>query len=107
LTVLPADSPWAAPPGEDGRRALLVSAAPLMQSIVPIIFISFLIQDVVAGMAKSMSGMGYYIVMAFFCAQFIFAFGQSNLGALLASRARTRCARWRSPSASRSPASCC
>jgi aminobenzoyl-glutamate transport protein len=99
LTVLPADTPWAAPPGEDGRRALLVSAAPLMQSIVPIIFISFLIpgvvygvasgsvkthRDVVAGMAKSMSGMGYYIVMAFFCAQFIFAFGQSNLGALLA-----------------------
>ncbi len=28
--------------------------------------------------------MGYYIVMAFFCAQFIYAFGQSNLGALLA-----------------------
>ena len=99
LTLLPADTPWAAPPGEDGRRALLVSAAPLMQSIVPIIFVTFLIpgivygvasgsvkthRDVVAGMAKSMSGMGYYIVMAFFCAQFIFAFGQSNLGALLA-----------------------
>jgi aminobenzoyl-glutamate transport protein len=99
LTMLPADTPWAAPPGEDGRRQLLVSAAPLMQSIVPIIFITFLIpgvvygiasgsvkthRDVVAGMAKSMSGMGYYIVMAFFCAQFIFAFGQSNLGALLA-----------------------
>jgi aminobenzoyl-glutamate transport protein len=99
LTVLPADTPWAAPPGDDGRRALLVSAAPLMQSIVPIIFVTFLIpgvvygmasgsvkthRDVVAGMAKSMSGMGYYIVMAFFCAQFIFAFGQSNLGALLA-----------------------
>jgi aminobenzoyl-glutamate transport protein len=99
LTLLPADTPWAAPPGEDGRRALLVSAAPLMQSIVPIIFVTFLIpgivygvasgsvkthRDVVAGMAKSMSGLGYYIVMAFFCAQFIFAFGQSNLGALLA-----------------------
>jgi aminobenzoyl-glutamate transport protein len=28
--------------------------------------------------------MGYYIVMAFFCALFIDAFGQSNLGALLA-----------------------
>jgi aminobenzoyl-glutamate transport protein len=35
-------------------------------------------------MSHAMSGMGYYIVMAFFCAQFIFAFGQSNLGALLA-----------------------
>jgi len=89
----------AAPPAEDGRRALLVSAAPLMQSIVPLIFVSFLIpgiaygvaagtvrthRDVVAGMSKAMSGMGYYIVMAFFCAQFIYAFGQSNLGALLA-----------------------
>ncbi|MEG3193560.1 AbgT family transporter, partial [Lysobacter sp. D1-1-M9] len=30
------------------------------------------------------SGMGYYIVMAFFAAQFIYAFGQSNLGVLLA-----------------------
>ena len=28
--------------------------------------------------------MGYYMVMAFFAAQFIFAFGQSNLGALIA-----------------------
>jgi aminobenzoyl-glutamate transport protein len=35
-------------------------------------------------MSKAMSGMGYYIVMAFFCAQFIYAFGQSNLGALIA-----------------------
>ena len=41
-------------------------------------------RDVVQGMAKAMSGMGYYIVMAFFCAQFIWAFGQSNLGALIA-----------------------
>jgi aminobenzoyl-glutamate transport protein len=41
-------------------------------------------RDVIQGMSKAMSGMGYYIVMAFFCAQFIYAFGQSNLGALLA-----------------------
>jgi aminobenzoyl-glutamate transport protein len=99
LTLLPADSPWAAAPNAAGERMLLASGAPLMQSIVPIIFIGFLIpgiaygvaagsvkthRDVVAGMTKSMSGMGYYIVMAFFCAQFIYAFGQSNLGALLA-----------------------
>ena len=110
LTVLPADTPWAAPPGEDGRRQLLVSAAPLMQSIVPIIFFTFLIpgvvygvasgsvkthRDVVAGMAKSMSGMGYYIVMAFFCAQFIFAFGQSNLGALVAIKGANVLRGWR------------
>ena len=41
-------------------------------------------RDIIAGMSKAMSGMGYYIVMAFFAAQFIYAFGQSNLGALLA-----------------------
>jgi aminobenzoyl-glutamate transport protein len=70
-----------------------------MQSIVPLIFVFFLVpgvvygmvsgsvkshRDVVQGMAKAMSGMGYYVVMAFFCAQFIWAFGQSNLGALIA-----------------------
>lgn len=74
-------------------------SAPLMRSIVPIILIVFLVPgivfgylagtyrattDVVGHMSKSMSGMSYYIVMAFFCALFIDAFGQSNLGALLA-----------------------
>src|SRR5690606_14391425 len=74
-------------------------SAPLMQSIVGIIFVFFLIpgvvygyvsgnvkdhRDIIKGMTKAMSGMGYYIVMAFFCAQFIYAFGQSNLGALIA-----------------------
>ncbi len=89
-----ADSAWR---GTDG---LLTSAtAPLMQSIVGLIFVFFLIpgvvygyasgsaknhRTIVQGMSKAMSGMGYYIVMAFFCAQFIYAFGQSNLGALLA-----------------------
>ena len=86
-------------PDAEGVRKLLDSGAPLMKSIVPLIFIGFLLpgiaygvaagslkthRDVVAGMTKAMSGMGYYIVMAFFCAQFIYAFGQSNLGALLA-----------------------
>ncbi|MCZ8074860.1 MAG: AbgT family transporter, partial [Paucibacter sp.] len=78
---------------------LAAAAAPLMKSIVALIFVFFLIPgvvygyasgsiqthaDIVKGMSKAMSGMGYYIVMAFFCAQFIYAFGQSNLGALLA-----------------------
>ena len=100
-SVLPEGSPWRAPAEAvpPGGNALLVSAAPLMQSIVPIIFVFFLVpgvvygvvagavkthRDVVAGMTKSMSGMGYYIVMAFFAAQFIYAFAQSNLGALMA-----------------------
>ncbi|MFC4726761.1 AbgT family transporter [Coralloluteibacterium thermophilus] len=99
LTSLPEGSPWRAPPDAADAGELLVASAPLMQSIVPLIFIFFVIpgvlygyvagtvkshRDVVQGMAKAMSGMGYYIVMAFFAAQFIYAFGQSNLGALLA-----------------------
>jgi aminobenzoyl-glutamate transport protein len=101
LSTLPASSPWRAPAESvpAGGNALLVSAAPLMQSIVPIIFVFFLVpgvvygylagsvkthRDVVSGMTKAMSGMGYYVVMAFFCAQFIYAFGQSNIGALMA-----------------------
>ncbi|MBS4039276.1 MAG: AbgT family transporter [Flavobacteriales bacterium] len=78
--------------------------APLMRSIVPIIFVVFLIpgviygflsgaykesKQVIAGMTKSMSGMSYYIVMAFFCALFIDAFAKSNLGALLALKGAT------------------
>jgi aminobenzoyl-glutamate transport protein len=93
-TSLPAGSPWRSPTG-----SLATSDAPLMQSIVPLIFVLFLLpgvvfgyasgqfrthRDVIEGMSKSMSGMGYYLVMAFFAAQFIAAFGQSGLGVLLA-----------------------
>jgi aminobenzoyl-glutamate transport protein len=93
---------WAAPAqsalrSETGEITAL--AAPLMKSIVPLIMIIFLIpgivygflsgvfkesKDIIAGMTKSIGGMSYYIVMAFFCALFIDAFGKSNLGALLA-----------------------
>lgn len=94
LTAWPAGSPWRAPDGQ-----IATAAAPLMQSIVPLIFLVFILpgvvygylagtvrnhRDIIQGMTKSMSGMGYYIVMAFFAAQFIAAVGQSNLGALLA-----------------------
>ncbi|MEZ4748980.1 MAG: AbgT family transporter, partial [Calditrichia bacterium] len=41
-------------------------------------------KDMVDAMTKNMKDMGYYIVMAFFCALFIYAFGSSNIGALLA-----------------------
>ena len=78
---------------------LTAAAAPLMQSIVPLIFLLFLLpgvvygyvagtvkghRDIIQGMSKTMSTMGYYIVLAFFAALFIAAFGQSNIGALLA-----------------------
>lgn len=73
--------------------------SPLMDSIVALIAIFFFVpaivygyaartvkshRDVIAGMAKSMGTMGYYLVMAFCAAQFTYAFRESNLGALLA-----------------------
>lgn len=94
VTALPGGSPWRSPSGD-----ITAFDAPLMQSIVSLIFLLFLLpgvvygyvagtvsshRDIIAGMSKAMSGMGYYIVMAFFAAQFIYAFSQSNLGALLA-----------------------
>ena len=92
-SALPGDSAWRA----DG--ALAAAGAPLMASIVPLIFVFFLLpgvvygyvsgsvrshRDIVAGMSSAMSGMSYYIVMAFFAALFIAEFGRSNLGALVA-----------------------
>lgn len=94
LIVLPTDSPMRAPDGQ-----ITAFAAPLMQSIVPLIFLLFLIpgvvhgvvagtvktsRDIVQGMSKSMSTMGYYLVMAFFAALFIYSFGESNVGVLIA-----------------------
>jgi len=94
FTAMPSDSPL-----RDANGNLDSFQAPIMQSIVPFIFIMFLLPGVVYGymsgkfkstkdiidtMTKSMSGMSYYIVMAFFCALFIAAFGKSNIGALLA-----------------------
>ena len=95
----PAGSPMRAPDGQ-----VTSFQAPIMRSIVPLIFLLFLFpaivygyiagtvqshRDVVAGMTKSMSGMGYYIVMAFFAALFTDAFGRSNLGALVALKGAT------------------
>lgn len=81
------------------RGTLTGANAPLMEMIVPLIFLLFFIpgivygyvagtvknhRDIVNGMSKSMSAMGYYLVLAFFAAQFTYAFRESNLGALLA-----------------------
>ncbi|NVK88897.1 MAG: AbgT family transporter, partial [Gammaproteobacteria bacterium] len=88
------DSPLRSPEGDLTRFS-----APLMQSIVPLIFLLFIIpgtvygflsgrfnssKDVIQAMSKSMNQMAYYIVMAFFCALFIDAFYKSNIGALMA-----------------------
>ena len=92
-TVVPESSPWRA----NGRWDSF--AAPIMKSIVSLIFLLFLLpgliygfvagtfktsKDVIDQMSKSMNSMSYYIVMAFFCALFINAFGGSNLGTLIA-----------------------
>lgn len=88
------DSPLRGANGE-----LTSFSAPLMQSIVPLIFLLFWLpgaaygfvvgtfkssKDMINAMTKAMNGMAYYVVMAFFCALFISAFAKSNLGALLA-----------------------
>ena len=41
-------------------------------------------KDVIQGMSHAMHQMSYYLVIMFFIAQFVFAFGASNLGTLLA-----------------------
>lgn len=93
---------WAIPNDSalrDTEGELTSIGAPLMKSIVPLIFVLFWIpgvaygflsgtyksaKDMVQSMSKAMGSMAYYIVMAFFCALFIDAFGKSNIGALTA-----------------------
>ncbi|GAA5315456.1 MAG: AbgT family transporter [Candidatus Pelagadaptatus aseana] len=94
LSTLPETSPWR---GQNGSLAEL--GAPLMNAIVPLIFLIFLLpgivygyvagtvnsaKDIIDGMTKAMESMAYYLVIMFFIAQFIYAFSQSNLGILLA-----------------------
>jgi len=93
-TSLPGGSPW-----RDATGDISSFQAPLMRSIVSLIFLLFLIpgvvygivagtikgsKDIIVGMTKSMNSMAYYLVIMFFIAQFVYAFGQSNLGVLLA-----------------------
>lgn len=91
----PEDSPMRA----NGSLTSVDPRAPLMGSIVPLIFFFFFIpgvvhgyvsgtfsshRDVVEGMKKAMESMAYYLVLVFFAALFIAAFRDSNLGLLLA-----------------------
>lgn len=81
------------------RLTSLRPPAKLMSSIVPLIFIFFVIpgmvhgfvsgtfkthRDAIKGMSRAMESMGYYLVLVFFAALFIAAFAESGLGALLA-----------------------
>jgi len=94
VTAWPTDSAW-----RDSAGSLATGAAPIMQSIVSLIFLMFVIpgvvygifagtiessKDIIDGMTKAMHQMAYYLVIMFFIAQFVYAFGQSNLGVLLA-----------------------
>ena len=97
------DGPVVHTPADSSLRAkdggLTSPGAPLMDAIVPLIFLLFLLpgtvygwvagtvrshRDLVAGMTKSMNAMAYYLVLAFFAAQFTYAFRESNIGALVA-----------------------
>lgn len=94
VSVLPEGSAWR---GANG--SLTETGAPLMGAIVPLIFFMFLLpavtygiragtvkysKDVIDGMTRSMETMAYYLVIMFFIAQFIYAFGESKLGILMA-----------------------
>lgn len=93
LACLPADSPLTNPLPSEGNRL------PIMEAIIPFIFLFFLIpglvfgyvagtirnhRDVVQGMSQAMGTMNYYLVLAFCAAQFVYAFNESNLGPLVA-----------------------
>jgi aminobenzoyl-glutamate transport protein len=93
-SVVPEGSPWRDPAGKWDTFG-----APIMRSIVALIFFLFLVpgvvfgyvsgsfkssKDVIVGMTEAMHSMAYYLVIMFFIAQFVYAFGASNLGTLLA-----------------------
>ncbi len=93
-TVVPSTSPWRDPNGEWAS-----STAPLMRSIVALIFLLFVVpglvfgyvsgrfkssKDMIEGMTHAMHGMAYYLVIMFFISMFVYAFGVSNLGTLIA-----------------------
>lgn len=97
LLIVAASLPGSAFRGKDG--GLTSHGAPMMESIVPLIAIFFLLpgivhgyiagtvknhRDIIQGMGKSMSTLGYYLVMAFCAAQFTYVFRESNVGALIA-----------------------
>jgi aminobenzoyl-glutamate transport protein len=94
VSLVPDDSSW-----RDSNGVLVSFGAPIMQSIVALIFFLFAVpgivfgrvsgsmsdmKGIIQGMTKSMESMAYYLVIMFFIAQFVIAFGQSGLGTLLA-----------------------
>jgi aminobenzoyl-glutamate transport protein len=83
--------------GKEGMESFIHS--PLLTGIVTFIFIAGVVmgvaygvgagtiksdQDVIKGMSQQMSTMGSYLVLVFFCAQFVAYFNWSNLGLVFA-----------------------
>lgn len=99
-TAFPEGSAW-----RDIESGSLTSfQAPIMRSIVSLIFLLFLVpgivfgivagtmtssKDMIEGMTHSMKNMAYYLVIMFWIAQFVYAFNVSNLGVLLALQGAT------------------
>lgn len=94
LSLMPADSIWRDPQGN-----LASFKAPVMQSIVAIIFmlcaVTGIVYGIISGKFRSSKDFTHsmeeitktlvqLIVFYFFAAQFMYAFGASNLGALIA-----------------------
>lgn len=83
----------------DSQGSLISTKAPMMAGLIPIITLAFLIpgliygvfsnsiksdKDAVGMVSKSIGEMGGYIFFVFVAAQFLFMFGKSNLGIILA-----------------------
>lgn len=84
---------------EPGADTLMSSITPFLRSIVALVFVFFLVpgfvygrmtgvmrtdRDVIDAMAGAMSGLGLYIVLVFFAAQFVAFFGWTQLGQITA-----------------------
>ncbi len=104
-------SPNGALSGKIEKRAG-VHADVWVDAIVPILFFVFLLPGIAYGIAagtirsdrdiahmmnKTMAGMGAYVVMAFFAAQFIAWFNESNLGKLIALEGVALLRQWQLP----------
>lgn len=94
LILIPKNSLMRAPGG-----SLTSSEAPVMQAIVPLLFLFLVIpgylygvltkkfkttRDFSMAMANSVKNLASFLTFSFFCAQFLYVFGNSNVGTLIA-----------------------
>lgn len=99
IGIIAACAAPASSPLRGAGGTLTGAGAPLLKAIVPLVLLVTVVpgmvygyrsgsmtghKDVIRAMTKTMSSMGYYLVLVFFAAQFIRAFGESNLGTLIA-----------------------